>query len=196
MVPAFEQNGLLPPYIGKGPSDLDGRYSPFPVSITELVNLFGKTEARKTILDGFLRYRTALRHAGLTGGVQWVVGSFVEQKDSPGDIDVLTIFDIDEECEFKIIDSNSELFDPGTTKNLYQVDAYFVNFQGEMESRLDQLTYYLGLFSHQRGTERRWKGLLQVSLGTEEADAAARSLLEERHRRSDVRPSHMAGEVP
>ncbi len=134
MVPAFEQTGLLPPYIGKGPSDLDGLYSPFVISITELVSRFGKTDVRKQLLDGFLRYRAALRQAGFTEGVQWVDGSFVEHKESPGDIDVLTIFDMGEEVECYIADNNSELFDHGTTKNLYQVDAYFVNLQGAMES--------------------------------------------------------------
>jgi hypothetical protein len=193
MLPAFDQHGLLPPFIGKGPSDLDGLYSPFAISITELVTRFGRTEVRKELLDGFLRYRAALRKAGLRQAVQWVDGSFVEQQESPGDVDVVTIFDMDEEEAFQIMDAHPVLFDGPTSRAMYKTDANFVSWRDR--TALDQLTYYLGLFSHQRGEERRWKGLLRVSLGSEQEDGAARSLLEATPGRATEAPSiHAAGE--
>lgn len=176
MIPSFN-HGVLPPFIGKGPQDLDGRYSPFPVTITELASHLGRTPTRKKLLHGFLDFRAALRNVGLLEAEIWVDGGFVEQKDDPKDIDIFVIFDIDEEKEFAIADTFPDLFHADTTKSTYGIDAHFFNLgSSDRLQRLDRLCEFFGLFSHQRDTSR-WKGILRVPLGSSADDEVAIHLL-------------------
>jgi hypothetical protein len=54
--------------------------SPYVVTALEVVTSLGTSEARKTILRGWLLHRAALRAVGLDRGFQWLDGSFVEDK--------------------------------------------------------------------------------------------------------------------
>ena len=54
--------------------------SPYVVTALEVVTSLGTSEARKTILRGWLLHRATLRAVGLDRGFQWLDGSFVEDK--------------------------------------------------------------------------------------------------------------------
>jgi len=58
------------------------------------VTSFPQSTTRKGICDGFLRFRMDLVARGFCA-IQWVDGSFVEEKQDPNDVDVVTFVDYD-----------------------------------------------------------------------------------------------------
>jgi hypothetical protein len=92
-IPAFDGiTRVLPPYLGEiARRDM---VSPYPCTLPEVARALGATPERKAILAGFPSLRRDLRALGVTA-VQWLDGSFVEDKEAlvgkaPGDIDVVT----------------------------------------------------------------------------------------------------------
>lgn len=79
MVPALDQNGLLPEGV-------------HPAEESEVAARFAGFGPRQDIFDGFLRLRREAESLGLAG-LQWVDGSFVTAKAEPGDLDVVTFCD-------------------------------------------------------------------------------------------------------
>jgi len=185
-IPPFTLDGVLPPFLGDIPARQSSWMSPYPVSVTEVVNHFASTDERKAILAGWLEYRRILRGIGLTQGFQWLDGSFLEDKETlrnnpPGDIDVVIFTrrpaDIKSDRDWKdFIGANRSLFDHGTIKRDYKVDAYFVDLDGNSRDIVLQTRYFLLLFSHQRDTHI-WKGLLEVEQDAKNEDDAALSIL-------------------
>lgn len=55
------------------------------------VEAFPKSETRKRLYDGYLRYTKDFRQDITTEIVQWIGGSFSSKKLNPRDIDVVTI---------------------------------------------------------------------------------------------------------
>ena len=171
MIPPFNHSGVLPPFIGHA-HERHGR-SPYPVSLKDIASRFAGSEPRKSLFDGFLRYRNELRSIGLSG-FQWLDGSFVEDVETmrrrpPGDIDVVTFAKRPEGVEADdsweaFVRTRLDLFVPSEAKRLYHCDAYFVDLHSSQPEWLVKLTsYWSGLFSHQRDTSL-WKGMVQVSL--------------------------------
>ena len=69
--------------------------SPFKVTALEFVASFALTRHRVPILEGFLEFRRRIHELGITRGVQWIDGSFVEMNDAvraPRDVDIVTFF--------------------------------------------------------------------------------------------------------
>ena len=94
-IPTWTADGVLPPINASHP--VSPMRSPYVVSLTDYVLRFGDTAERRTILEGFLRYRAALHAAGLVQGFQWLDGSFLEHIEltegrAPNDIDVVTFY--------------------------------------------------------------------------------------------------------
>jgi len=92
-VPAFTLDGILPPFTGD-PTDRT-TMSPFRVTVQEFVASFALTRERVQILHGLLELRRRIHELGITRGVQWIDGSFVEMNDNvraPRDVDVVTFF--------------------------------------------------------------------------------------------------------
>jgi hypothetical protein len=178
-IPAWTKDGLLPP-TGEDPVSADR--SPYPVSPAQLVERFATTPERRSILEGFLRYRAALHTCGLLVGTQWIDGSFVENTEAvenrpPNDVDVVTFFLTPQgTTERDIASRNPELFNQGAVKRTYRVDAYPVGIKGTLEQLLQQATYWYSLWSHTR--TKQWKGYVAVDLAPME-DAQALSLLAE-----------------
>ena len=96
MIPNWTMAGIVPP-IRPGEEGHSIDRSPYRVSLEVLVERFATSGERATILQGFLKFRTALYHHGVTNGFQWVDGSFLENVEDiesrpPNDIDVVTFF--------------------------------------------------------------------------------------------------------
>ncbi len=92
-VPAFTLDGILPPFTGD-PTD-DSTMSPFKVTVPEFVASFALTPERVQILEGLLEFRRRIHGFGITRGLQWIDGSFVEMNDAvraPRDADLVTFF--------------------------------------------------------------------------------------------------------
>lgn len=180
MIPAFDVSNVLPPFVGADATD-GTLMSPYKATMVEVIQRFASSPARIEILDGLLRYRNALRSAGVANGFQWLDGSFVENIEmlasrSPHDVDVVTFFQRpvpNAEWQAWFV-ANRSLFVPSLTKTTYKCDAYGVDLGAAPESIVDQTRYWFGLFSHQRGINRLWKGMVQVRLdAADDADASA-----------------------
>lgn len=181
-IPQFDfVHDLIPPHNGD-PTDPDS-VSPYPCTLTELVEVLGFTNERRQIIHGFLRLRRELLTLGLKG-FQWIDGSFCELKEwrlgvPPNDIDVVTFITApdDEDTIDRLVGSRLELIDSEFTKGEFLVDHYVVPLPGrDYGTIIAQSTYWHGLFSHRRGDEIQ-KGMLQIDLNSTMDDALAAEML-------------------
>jgi hypothetical protein len=180
MIPAFNQSGVLPPYLpGSSPTD-PLAVSPYETTMLEIVQRYGTTAVRREHLNGLLGMRAALRGVGVRDAFQWVNGSFsedieaTEQRD-PGDIDVVTFGRLPTGLSgLSAFNAYPEIFNPVRSKDTYSCDAYFVDLALPAEAIHLHTCYWLGLFSHKR-VSNLWKGMLKVALGAD--DTAAQNAL-------------------
>jgi hypothetical protein len=173
MVPKFNESGVLPPFLPGSSPAAAADVAPYRITLEELVESFGTTPERKSLLVGYLKYRIELKSKGIVAGFQWVDGSFTEQSEvtrgrAPGDIDILTFATRpasigDPRQWFEFVNANLHLFDPGVSKESFSCDAYYVDLSVAPQYVVSKTAYWFGLFSHQRETFL-WKGLLEISL--------------------------------
>lgn len=183
-IPPYNGSGILPPYVGPDPAQIAG-VAPYETTLTELVTRFATSPERREILRGFLTHRQRLLALGING-VQWLDGSFVEDVEttkqrSPQDIDVVTFFVRPPNLATKpiwddFIAANLEVFRAQEAKPVYRTDPYYVDVSFGPLHVIEQVSYWYGLFSHQRDTGM-WKGLLKVWLDPQRDDANALQLL-------------------
>jgi hypothetical protein len=164
--------GILPPFL-KSAIRRDG-VSPYAATPAELVERYATSRARIRILEGLLAYRGELRRVGLSGGFQWIDGSFVETLNrEPSDVDVVTVSSLPVSCS----PDDEHLFKAPETKKRFLCDAYFVDLaNGQATWAISESVYWYGLFSHQRQTQR-WKGIVQMDLASPDDDRSARERL-------------------
>jgi hypothetical protein len=170
---------VLPPYVGPTPTD-SASMSPFPASFCEYALVFGHSEPRVSILRGLHTYRSELRAQGFMG-FQWLNGSFSEQVElsrgrPPGDIDVVTFCYrpphlIDNAAFQAWFPGNQHLVHPKALKERLKCEAFFIDMHKPAHMLVNDVRYWAGLFSHQRGTGL-WKGMVQVPLMSDDDDAA------------------------
>jgi len=178
-IPDWNAQGVLPPINPASPTSV-GR-SPYRVSLTDLVLRYATSAERKTLVDGFLRFRAALHAAGLVQGFQWIDGSFLEkieliEKRPPNDMDVVTFYHLPpSKTQQSILDAAPQLFSNTHSKLAYRIDAYNLQLNNQSPEQLFELsTYWYSLWSHRRND--LWKGYLQVDLAPGEDDIARTSL--------------------
>lgn len=186
MIPSFNEGGVLPPFIGEDATgQLQLPRSPYRATMLSLVERFATSRERAMILRGLMRLRAGLRAVGLTEGLQWIDGSFVEDCEtvkgrSPGDVDVVNLLRRPAALAhdgdwYEFINANLHLIDPVQAKATFHCDAYFFDLDADRISVVEQAAYWFGLFSHQRVTFR-WKGMVQLDLM--EDDGAAEAALD------------------
>jgi hypothetical protein len=179
-IPDWNPSGIIPP-IRPGEAGHSPERSPYRTTLLEVINRFGSSPARLDILEGFLTFRGELHHAGLVSGIQWLNGSFVENKEAragvaPADIDVVTFAHPPPgKSQADLLAANPNLFNHSHVKASYKVDSYF-QFLGQPshERFVRQTSYWNSMWSHTRNLE--WKGFLEVDLAPHE-DADVRSYL-------------------
>jgi hypothetical protein len=179
VIPPFNLSGVLPPFVGPTPASPGGG-SPYLTSMSEVVGRFATTMERSAILDGLLNYRAILSSLGISQGVQWIDGSFVEDVEitrgaPPRDIDIVTLAhrpaSIASPAEWEsFVSDHPEVFDAAQAKADFKCDAYYVDLGAEPMQMLEAAVYFHGLFSHQRVTSL-WKGILAVPLASDDAAA-------------------------
>lgn len=180
-IPAFTIDGVLPPYVGPtGPGGAAEDMSPYVATSLEVVAALGVTDARRAILRGWLRHRTALRAVGFERGFQWLDGSFVESKD-PKDLDVVSFLYRppgirDPGQLLQVMRANGTLFVRNLVKAEFSLDAFPIDLDGSPEALVSSSRYFLGLFSHRRGDDV-WKGMLQIRMEDVTDDTAALTAL-------------------
>lgn len=181
-IPPFNIHGVIPPFIGPhGPGGAAEHLTPYLAKATEVVATLGGSQIRRDILRGWLQHRQSLRRIGLVQGFQWLDGSFVENK-VPKDLDVVTFIRRPQAANTPqlvsaLMRANPGVFDRNTVKAAHFLDAFFIDMDGNRETVVDLTRYWLGLFSHCRGTAM-WKGMLQVRLEDTLDDAAAVAALD------------------
>lgn len=175
IIPANTMSGVLPPYIGESSADPAG-VSPYEVDFSDVVFRYATSPARVEILTGLFNYRKALAAIGIAQGFQWLDGSFVEDVETlrgrpPGDIDIVTFArrTVEDPREwYSVLVSNPHLFDPEVAKATFKCDAYFVDLSVAPELLVSNTAYWFNLFSHQRGAAATWKGMIKVSLTSDD----------------------------
>jgi hypothetical protein len=178
IIPANTISGVLPPFVGATSAD-KANVSPYEVDISDVILRYATSPKRIKILTGLLEYRKALAAIGISDGFQWLDGSFVEDVEMlrsrpPGDIDLVTFAHrpVQDEDEWAlIVEGNEHLFDPEQTKATFHCDAYFVDMSLTPELVVGDTAYWYGLFSHQRGAAATWKGMIRVSLVSDDEEA-------------------------
>lgn len=130
------------------------------------------------MLRGLLDYRKELLALGFDG-FQWVDGSFCEDVERvrgrpPGDIDVVTVTArpaavTDDDLRL-LVETRPELFRAEHAKKHFGCEAFFIDGSLPARDVWRQVTYWFGLFSHQRETYQ-WKGILVVPMLSNDADA-------------------------
>ncbi len=182
-IPAWTASGLLPPIDPNRPTSSER--SPYFVSLSELVLRFNTSAERRTVLDGFLRYRSRLHAVGLISGFQWLDGSFFENIEEiegrvPRDIDVVTYYRLPQGISQADVLSRDPSIFPRTKaerlamKDVYNVDAFLVDLGTPPDRLVERSAYWYGVWSHRR--DSRWKGYLSVDLAPEEDHIAAETL--------------------
>lgn len=179
MIPAFNESGVLPPFIGVSPA-IRVEASPYKATMSEIVSRFASSEERVSILSGLMNYRDDLRKIGFIEGFQWINGSFVENVEdndnrSPNDIDIVTfakrpLLMPSGKSVGNLLNDNLHLFDPTSTKLKYLCDAYFVDMDKNPAYLVDDTRYWFGLFSHRRSSYL-WKGIISVDLNSDDDEA-------------------------
>jgi len=94
-IPDFDHNLVLPPHLGD-PVEAS-QLSPSPCTTVDLCQRFGTTPERRSILSKFLVFVDRLQTEGLSNGLQWLDGSFLEDVElrdrrPPRDLDVVTVY--------------------------------------------------------------------------------------------------------
>lgn len=176
MIPEWNEDGLLPPVLPGPGAHLPENRSPYPAEVSELVERFGGSRDRATILRGFFNYRAAFYAAGVTEGFQWVNGSLVEHIEqregrSPNDADVVTFYYPPRSSAAEFL----RLFDSAYTTPEFSVDAYGIMLGYPLNpERADRVGYWHSMWSF--GRDGVGKGFLRVALSPD-ADAIAVSEL-------------------
>jgi hypothetical protein len=179
-IPDWNTSGIIPP-IRPGEPGHSPQRSPYKATLLEVIDRFGTSSARLSILEGYLDHRAALNGVGLSTGVQWLNGSFVEDKEaregvSPTDVDVVTFALLPPgKTQADVNALNPQIFNHAHVKATYKVDGYFQFLGKPSDERLvRQTSYWNSMWSHTRHQE--WKGFLEVDLDHTH-DAAARTYL-------------------
>jgi hypothetical protein len=178
-IPAWTADGVLPPINASQP--VSPERSPYTVSLTDYVLRFGDTPERRSVLDGYLRYRRMLHAAGLVKGFQWLDGSFLERIETiegrpPNDMDVVTFYHLPSGTSQRQLAAKApELTDSALVRSTFRVDAYLVHLGMRPPERLASWSaYWYSVWSHRRN--KLWKGFVQIELKPDE-DAAAVAIL-------------------
>ena len=167
MIPPFNHNFVLPPYSGDSPANRMTQ-SPYRAEIMDLCTRFGTTASRINILKGFIQFRLELYKKGICNTIQWIDGSFVEDKLSrenaePNDIDVVTFINLPSTMQQALVTSFPEFVDCRVSKQKYNVDHYIIDISSPTAA-VRNTQYWLQLFSHNRYGV--WKGLVEIPLYT------------------------------
>jgi hypothetical protein len=148
--------------------------------MSELVSKLAMTPERAKLCKGLLDHRRALRSLGIVSAIQWIDGSFCENIEvtrgrPPADIDVVTLLarpatHKNDSAWGALVSANLQVFNSVQTKAAFGCEAFFVDLSLSGDLVISQITYWFGLFTHQRVTHL-WKGLLQIPLVSDD-DAA------------------------
>lgn len=132
----------------------------------DLCKHFGTTRSRVDILKGFIQFRLEAYTHGISNTIQWIDGSFVEDKlkrenAESNDIDVVTFVNMPQPIQQAILVAFPDFVDCIISKQKYHVDHYIIDISSPTAA-VRNTQYWLQLFSHNRYGV--WKGMLEIPL--------------------------------
>lgn len=158
--------------------DNNGNLTPYEIIETDLktfqtyfVGNMENTEHRKKLFDAYLKYTTDLSKIVSNLFYQWINGSYVTQKHTPRDIDLVSFIDY---RQVKNKETELKNFLYPLSKEIYNVDAYIVKTypqddKNQIFSKSDTL-YWQHHFQKTRPNkkgEKRYKGFIKIDLSHE-----------------------------
>jgi hypothetical protein len=183
-LPAFREDGTLPPYKGSFVKlqRSSAALSPYRISPVELVELLGTSPRRRALLRGLFRYRRDLGPLSLRWATQWLGGSFTERGREPKDLDCATFALVpDDWFDANGIDAArvapfAHLLDARACVQRYGCDAHLALVNHLVPAMHAAHSWY-ALYGHTKQDE--WKGFFELPLsdGAPDADARAVALL-------------------
>lgn len=180
MIPIFDHNGVIPPFLGN-PAHGSNQISPYLTTSLELCQRFAISSQRIDILRKFLAFRTEMRRFGISG-FQYLDGSFMEDIENsslnrpPNDLDLLTFFrPVTPIQEANILANFTDFVDRTNCKLNYSLDHMLINLGGDPISLVEFTRYYIQLFTHNRSNI--WKGMLKLEVGIANEDDDANNFL-------------------
>jgi hypothetical protein len=182
LIPPMTPSGVLPPFVSGFPNSGPASCAPYETSMTEIAARFCTSAQRVKLFKGLLQLRAELQALGVNIGVQWIDGSFCENVEAirgrpPADIDVVTLLirpqAVRDDAAWQAFwQANQRVFYSKTTKAVFGCEAFYIDAGYPALWVAEQVTYWFGLFTHQRVTHM-WKGILQLPLVSDDAAAAA-----------------------
>ena len=134
---------------------------------TEFVNNI-PTPKRKEIFEAYKHYVEQFKEqCNLQELHQWINGSFVTKKSSPGDIDLITFLDFE---TVKQLGDNINNFKYPKSEIIYGVDAYIIEVYPENHKNcfifLSDKAYWMDRFTKTRSVKGRRlaKGFLEIKV--------------------------------
>jgi hypothetical protein len=154
--------------------------APYEASMSEVARQFCTSAERVRLFKGLLQLRAELVDLGMLG-LQWIDGSFCEDVEklrgrAPGDIDVVTLLvrpkDARDDTTWRALwQANQRVFDSKQAKTIFGCEAFYIDATYPAILVADQVTYWFGLFTHQR-VSNLWKGVVEVPLASDDIAAA------------------------
>ena len=166
MIPFWNAQGVLPPIDDQDPTSPNR--APYATDVLQIIERFSTSNERCSVLEGYLAHRAELHRMGITGGLQWLNGSFMENVEllesrAPNDMDVVTFADIAPATEAALTaDDVKILTDNPWIKAIFKVDFYLMLLSDRPERLIEMAAYWYSMWSHRRS--QQWKGFLSVSL--------------------------------
>nr|WP_235664114.1 hypothetical protein [Pseudomonas amygdali] len=166
MIPFWTNQGLLPPIDEQDPTSPNR--APYPTDVLQVTERFSTSIERCLVLEGFLAHRAEIHKIGISGGIQWLNGSFMENIEllegrPPNDMDVMTFADISPGAQASLTqDDVRVLTDNLWIKANYKVDFYLALLSDHPEALIELAAYWYSMWAHRRS--QQWKGFLSVSL--------------------------------
>ena len=187
VIPDWNSKSVLPTVRRVRPEDqtLPENRSPFEATMTHVVERFAYTTERVNLIQNLMDYRNTLYAAGITDGLQWINGSFVEHVETrprsgkaptPDDIDVVTFY----HPPSQETPETQDLFRPSATRQRFNIDGYGIPLGGEFtDDEVEFVAYWFGMWSL-RKDDHEPKGFVKVYLNPQNDLEALRALNEMR----------------
>lgn len=180
MIPSFDHNGVLPPYL-VNPALGANLVSPYLTTSLEFCQRFSTSPQRIVILRKFISFRKEMRKFGISG-FQYLDGSFLEDIENstlnrpPNDLDLLTFFNpFSPDQETLIFADFADFANRTLCKTNYSLDHMPINLGTNPHDLVEFTRYFIQLFTHNRSNV--WKGMLKLDVGKLDEDVDAEIFL-------------------
>ena len=122
------------------------------------VEAFPESVTRDSIYEGFQAYQETLLNTVMSDTEQWIDGSWVSNKQNPGDIDLVNLVELQSFTPTEFV--RNKLHTKYGSVRKYQVDAYVIIVCPEDDPRYDVLTkktmeYWDKWWSHDRNDNEK-----------------------------------------